>query len=487
MRFVRSPRRVTRAGITRRSALRQLGAATGAVAFAPWLNGCTESQLSGAEVPLAPEELNIDTVIHIMMENRSFDHFYGSLSLVEGRAVDGLPPGISNPLPDGTPVSAFATGMHCVADPPHGWDSNHRQFNNGANDNFVREYYNTLLRDELPPDTAGEVMGYLLRNQLPISYALADEFVLCERWFCALLSATWPNRMYLHSAQSNGRMNNATPALPGFEWPTIYDRLDAAGIDWKCYYSDISFLLLWAGLRPRTEQFGRIEQFVDDARSGRLPPVCHIEPIYVGPFGNDDHPPRDFMRGQAFLSTILHALAEGPQWQRSIVLITYDEHGGFHDHVPPPMVADERSDDGFGQLGFRVPSVVLSPWSRRGFVSSTLYEHSSVPAFIEWLFGLEPLTIRDAQANYFLDTFDVDRIRRNDPRPMPSLPIIEVDPDVPVECEPFGVGAGGEELVQALDAGVIPAHADRRREAPDLIRTINRSLIALGGARPLRA
>jgi phospholipase C len=488
MRFVRSPRRVTKAGITRRSALRQLGAATGAVALAPWLPGCSESGTSASDVPLEPEELDVETVIHIMMENRSFDHYFGSLSLVEGRPVDGLSAGLSNMAPNGQIVSPYATGLHCVADPPHGWDSNHRQFNNGANDGFVREYAATLIRDGLPTDTAGEVMGYLLRNQLPVTYALADEFVLCEKWFCSLLSATWPNRMYLHSAQSNGRMNNAVPDAPGFQWPTIYDRLSDAGIDWKCYYSDISFLFLWEGLRAQMNQrFGRIEQFIDDARSGSLPPVCHVEPLFVGPFGNDDHPPRDFVRGQAFLSTILRALADGPQWSRSLVIITYDEHGGFYDHVAPPMVDDERSAEGFGQLGFRVPGLVISPYARQGFVSPTLYEHSSVPAVIEWLFGLAPLTVRDAQANYFLDTFDIDRIRRRDPRPMPEVPILAVDPDVAPECEPFGVGNEGEELVQAVETGVIPAQLDRRREAPDLLRTINRELIALGGGRPVRA
>jgi phospholipase C len=210
-----------------------------------------------------------------------------------------------------------------------------------------------------------------------------------------------------------------------------------------------------------------------------------VEPVFIAPGANDDHPPHDIMRGQAFLSTILHALAEGPQWQRSMVILTYDEHGGFFDHVPPPTVEDERSADGFGQLGVRVPGLVISPYSHRGVVSSTLYEHSSVPAFLEWLFGLEPLTVRDAQANYFIDTFDVDRIRRNDPRPFPTLPVVDLDPDQSPECIELGQ-ATVNELALFADAGGIPPSFDRRRDAPELLRRLNRELIDMGGARTHR-
>lgn len=214
--------------------------------------------------------------------------------------------------------------------------------------------------------------------------------------------------------------------------------------------------------------------------------MCHVEPLYLGASANDDHPPHDINRGQAFLSTILHALAEGPQWSRSMVIITYDEHGGFFDHVAPPMVDDERSSEGFGQLGVRVPGIVISPYARRGFVSSTLYEHSSVPAFLEWLFGLEPLTIRDTQANYLTDAFDIDRVRRQDPRPFPTLPVVDVDPDPSPECLPFANTSAAHELAQFADAGGMPASLDRRREGPAVLRTLNRELIRMGGGRARR-
>src|SRR5262245_14039143 len=357
MRRIVLPRRVSARAITRRQALRQISVAAGATAFAPWIIGCgddndpaaaptaTATPTSSASAtatqtatvtrtatetptpspsatatmaPLAPEELDIETVIIVLMENRSFDHYFGSLSLEEGRAIDGLVPGFTNPLPDGTPVGSFPMDLRCVADPPHGWDSSRAQVNGGANDGFVREHY-ADLPDELKA-AAGQVMGYQRRQHIPILYALADEFVLCQRWFSSVLGPTWPNRMYLHSAQSNGRMNNDVPELPGFTWPTIYDRLSAAGIEWRSYYSDLPFLWLWGHLRDQMDRYRTIPNFLDDARSGQLPPVCYVDPAYIGPFGNDDHPPHDIARGQVFLSTLLHALAEGPQWSRSMVI-----------------------------------------------------------------------------------------------------------------------------------------------------------------------
>jgi phospholipase C len=348
--------------------------------------------------------------------------------------------------------------------------------NGGANDGFVREHA-ARVGDEHDH----EVMGFHVRPQLPLLYSLADEFVLCERWFSSVLGPTWPNRFYLHSAQSNGRKNNDLPPRGGFAWPTIYDRLSAAGIPWKSYYGDLPFLWLW-GRFQFAPNIVSIEEFYEDARAGQLPPVCHIEPSYTV---NDDHPPHDIQLGQAFLSSIIHAVGQGPQWSRALIVISYDEHGGFFDHVAPPTVVDERVDEGFCQLGVRVPGLILSPYSRAGRVSSTLYEHSSVPAFIGWLFGLDPLTLRDANANFFLDELDADRVRRADPRPFPQLPVVDVDPDMPPECAGFGI-AGAQDIERFADAGHIPRSYDLRRDQPRIQRQINRELVRMGAGRPVR-
>jgi len=531
MRYTKAPRRVWGRDVTRRDVLRQLGGAAAMAASGPLLAACgsddsrraatataTPSPTASASatptatasaspsasatasasasptptatptmtpIPLLrPEELDIDTVIIVMMENRSFDHYFGARKLVEGRVVNGLDAGFSNPRPDGSRVPIFPLDPRCLYDPPHGFESSRRQINGGLNDGFVREHFRRAEEDGFPLEAADQVMGYHDRADLPLLYALADEFVLCDQWHSAVLGPTWPNRFYLHSGQSNGRKNNDFPEDPeGFKWPTIYDRLDQAGIEWATYFSDVPFLALFASLRPQTARLRSLEQFLDDAQSGRLPAVCEVEPTFFGPAGNDDHPPHDIMRGQVFLSTILHALAAGPQWSRSMVIVTYDEHGGFFDHVAPPIVDDERAADGFGQLGVRVPGLIISPYARRGAVSSALYEHSSVPAFLAWLHGLEPLTLRDARANYFAEALDVDRVRRADPRPMPSLPIVELDPEIPVECIPFGVPGGGIELARFADVGGLPAHLDRRAESGARLRMLNRELIRLGGAR----
>jgi phospholipase C len=445
--------------------------------------GCGSDSNSLAAASLRPEDLDIETVIFVMMENRSFDHYFGALSSSEGRSVDGLRPGLGNPDVDGTVIEPFRMDLRCVADPPHGWVSSREQVNGGANDGFVREHHETVVEDGFPAERAREVMGYHDRGHIPFYYGLADEFALCDRWFSSVLGPTWPNRMYLNSAQSNGRMTNAFPEdlNVGFTWPTIWDRLNDAGIDWGAYYGDLSLLLLWGHLR--TGPLRSFEQFVDDALSGNLPSVCQIEPTYFDANANDDHPPHDFARGQAFISTIVNAVAQGPQWSKSLIILTYDEHGGFFDHVPPPTVEDERAAEGFDQLGVRVPGLIISPYTRRGYVSSVQTEHCSVPAFIEWLYGLEPLTVRDANASFFLDTFDVDRIRRADPRPLPTLPVIDLDPDATPECLEFGIG-GGLELAQFADRARLPSHLDRRSASPDRLRWIYRRLIELGGARP---
>ena len=482
MRSTRSPRHVSRFAITRRQALRALGSGVGATALAPWLPGCGSDSNSLAASTLRPEDLDIETVIFVMMENRSFDHYFGSLSLSEGRSVDGLRPGFGNPDVAGNTIAPFRMDLRCIADPPHGWFSSRDQVNGGANDGFVREHHDSLVEDGFPPERAREVMGYHDRAQLPLYYALADEFALCDRWFCSVLGPTWPNRMFMHSAQSNGRINNDFPEdlTVGFTWPTIWDRLTDAGIDWATYYGDLTFLLLWG--RLRSGRLLPIEQFVDDALSGRLPTVCHVEPTFFDAAANDDHPPHDFERGQAFVSTIVNAVAQGPQWSKSLIIVTYDEHGGFFDHVAPPTVEDERASEGFDQLGVRVPGLVISPYTRRRYVSSMPTEHASIPAFIEWLFGLEPLTVRDANASFFLDTFDPARVRRSDPRPPPSLPVLDLDPDVAPECLEFQ-GGGGLELAQFADrAGIAPA-LDRRAASPERLRWLYRRLIELGGAR----
>ncbi len=468
--------------ISRRQALKALGVAAGAVAFTPWISSCGddgEGGLGGGGKPLSPEELKIDTVVLVMMENRTFDHYFGALSLVEGRPVDGLKATFANPRPDGTMVPVFPMGDRCLEDPPHGWEASFRQVNDGRMDGFVREHWAAVGSAH-----GDQVMGYYQRQQLPIYYALADEFVLCQRWFCSVRGPTWPNRMYLLAAQSDGRKGNDFPNPPGFRFRTIYDVLNEAGIDWKYYYTDLPFLALWASLRNQRDRLLPLQAFFEDARAGTLPRVCLVEPGFAI---NDDHPPHDIQLGQAFVAAVVRALGASPQWPRSLFILTYDEHGGFFDHVPPPTVPDERASEGFGALGPRVPALIVSPWARRSFVSSTLYEHSSYPAFLEFLFRLPPLTIRDRQANIFIDAFDRVRLETNNPRPLPELPVLTVDRQAPPECVALGVTnrdvPGLQDIERFANAGGIPRALDRRRDAVQTLYDLHAELVRLGGAR----
>jgi phospholipase C len=299
-------------------------------------------------------------------------------------------------------------------------------------------------------------MGYYDRGDLPVHYALADGFALCQRWFSSVMGPTWPNRVYAHAAQSQGVNENSFPDWSlGFTCQTIWELLDAAGISWAYYYSDLPFIALFPALLGRPE-IRPLARYFEDLDAGTLPQVVMIEPAFSS---NDDHPPHDIRLGQLFISTVFTALAQSSRWSRSLFVLTYDEHGGFFDHVPPPTVPDDYAAEGFDQLGFRVPTLVAGPWVREGHVSSVQYDHTSWLRQVQVLFGLPALTARDAAAADFTDLLDADRIARGDARTPPTLPEIDAswgDPD----CEPLG--SAQAELAALADHGRIPPELDRR-------------------------
>ncbi len=360
----------------------------------------------------------IDTVVVLMMENRSFDHYMGARSLLDGDdAVDGLVEGMSNPDDAGAPVPVFPTALDCVPDPPHSWTSCHAQWNEGQNDGFV-----TQMADR-SPESAHEVMGYWTRDYLSTSHTLADHFVLADAWHCALLAGTWPNRFYLHCAQSGAVRTNELPPEPT---PSIYPHIKAAGHTWACFYNNLPFLPLVGDVSVGADDFDDMDGFFARAAAGTLPNVSIVEPIFGR---NDDHPPAHPLAGQLFIGQLYEALRDSPQWERTLFIVTYDEHGGFFDHVPPPSFPDQRAADGFGQAGFRVPTLLVSPWVKPGTVFHTPVDHTSVIALLTQLYGLEPLTVRDTAADPLFDIFDLDAMAADAPHPAPALPAIEVAAD----------------------------------------------------------
>lgn len=433
--------------VSRRRAL-ELGAST----LLPVLG----TQACGDDTSETVTPGSIEHIVVLMMENRSYDHILGSRKL-DGLPGDGLEPSMSNVDAEGTEHAVYRASLLCVADPPHGWDSSHAQFNTGKNDGFLTEYQLSQGEDVEP-----SVMSYFTKEDLPVTHALADSYTSCDRWFCSVMGPTWPNRFYFHSAQSVGLKSNDSPAE---RWPTIYDRMDEAGVSWEYFYTDLPFLLI-LGLSKTSPA---TPNFFDAAKNGTLPSVTVIDPGFAL---NDDHPPHHPLLGQQMIAAVYQALATSPLWEKTLLVVTYDEHGGFFDHVSPPKAADDRAAEGFDQLGFRVPTLVIGPWVKEGHVSSVVYDHTSILKHIETLFDLEPLTARDAAANDLSDAIDAERLAKNQPSAPIQLPTVdidasEIDPECKSDIPRSGKYAGPlpspkSDIEIWADAGNVPAHLDLR-------------------------
>jgi phospholipase C len=384
----------------------------------------------------------IDTFVILCMENRSFDHFLGARKLVEKRdGIDGLTGSESNPDPNGAPVAVHQLATYTPADPPHSWDASHAQWNLGANDGFVKAHAGADQAD---------VMGYYTRDQVPITNALADQSAVCERWFAAVMGPTWPNRFYLHGATSKGQKSN----LPVLGFTSIFSRLDAKGVSNVNYFHDVA----WAvGGYAKLSGNAPIEQFFEHAMAGTLPQVCFIDPGFTGTGANDDHPAHDIRRGQALIASVVAALGKSPQWAKSLLVITYDEHGGFFDHVPPPTTVDDDAE--FRQLGFRVPAMLIGPTVRVGCTIDAVFEHSSVAATLTKRFGLEPLNARATAAADLSPCIDPNRLAN--PAAPPTLPPVMMPRVIP----PLPSSDAHSELLAVLDAHPVPRHLDRRADA----------------------
>jgi len=440
----------------RRDAIKALGALAGATSMSRLLAACGSDE-DGAEP-------GIDTFVFMMMENRTYDHYLGARAL-EGLPGDGLVATMSNPDLMGVDVPIFAASGEvdtmCVADPPHGWNPSRTQFNDGANDGFVRAY-----QENHPGGTA--VMEYMTRDRLPVTWALADAYTVCDRWFASVLGPTLPNRMYWHAGTSNGATNNDDIVGGAYKGvPSLYHRLDSAGVDWAYYYGDVPVL---AVLDIPTE--GRVKRylydFIDDAAAGKLPPVVYIDPGFAL---NDDHPPHHPLLGQQLIASVYQTLATSPQWERCMLVVTYDEHGGFFDHVAPGKAPDDFAAQGFDQLGFRVPALVAGPYAKQAYVSSVEYNHTSAIKHLQNEFGLDRLTMRVDAANDLVDCIDLERLAAGEPAAPIQLPAVEFDETMlPDACRSSGAFSRPPdhdvlELADRMNLGAL----DLRSESRDYI------------------
>ena len=441
----------------RRDAIKTLGALAGAASTASLVSACGDN----VGEPGDNIEPGIDTFVFLMMENRSYDHYLGSRALLEGKPSDGLVSGMSNPDPEGNSVEIWpaSAGTMCVLDPPHGWTASRNQLRDGTNDGFV-----LVHQGKHQSPNAVEPMQYMTREQLPVLHALADEYTSCDRWFSSVLGPTLPNRMYWHAGTSNGAVGNFDVLSGAFRGITsLYHHLDRAGIDWAYYYGDIPVLALMEEIELEG-RLRRFSDFLDEAADGRLPPVVYIDPAFSW---NDDHPPHHPLLGQQLISAIYQALATSPHWERCLLVVTYDEHGGFFDHVAPPLAADDFADKGFDQLGFRVPTVIAGPYVKNNHVSSVQYDHTSTIRHLETVFDLTSLTTRSANANDLSDAIDFERLTAGTPSDPVELPAIEIDElDLPDSCSRANAQSFDHdflELAEKIDLGTW----DLRKEVRD--------------------
>jgi phospholipase C len=491
----------------RRDALKTLGGLAGAAGMARLLPGCKD----GPDGPVG-----ITTYVYLMMENRTYDAVLGARAY-EGLPGDGQRPGFSNPDLDGKQVAAYAapvdrgaqTATVCDPDPPHSWTPSHNSFNGGAMDGFLREYqkrHNGNVALTQP-------MKYLTREHQPITWALADAYTSCDRWFASVMGPTLPNRAFWHTGTSFGLQANADvlSAFASVPVPTIYNRLAEGGVDWAYYFGNLAVAALLAQPGPyaldigpndgtgNVRRFGDARygagQFFKDAAAGTLPSVVYIDPA----FGvNDDHPPSHPILGQELISAVYTALARSPQWNNVMLVITYDEHGGYFDHVPPPTTTDDTlarfGVDGFQQLGFRVPALVIGPYAKQSYVSSVRYDHTSALRHLQTTFGLGPLTARVEAANDLMDCIDLDRLARGEPARPIELPVLDAlewpvadascaaDPGIPPER------IGPDDDISLGDwatthAGLFAGGYDLRADHLPYLRSIRAYLRSQGGLR----
>jgi phospholipase C len=371
-------------GLTRRTFLKGSIATGAAIAGGGlWTTAIQPRRARASETP-------IEHVVVAMQENRSFDHYYGYAPLVQDAGF-GPPPGFSQPNPNPQPGETDPQEPYRFTDlqtpdVPHGWDAVHGQWDGGAMDGFMTH-------------SGIWAMGYYTAEELPFYYSLFENSTLCANFFCALLGPTWPNRFYLMAGTSGGITTNGAWGYGIFDYPMILDLLDAAGVTWKIYnlgWDSVPYgntdnvAVFWKNYAHDSRTLGSKGSYLNDARKGRLPQVSFMIPSYAR--GWDEHPPADVSIGMNIQAECVNALRESPIWDSSAYIITYDEHGGYFDHVPPPQV------DAFG-LGIRIPTWVISPWAKPGHLEPTLYEFASILKFLERNFGLPTL----ASVNHVFD------------------------------------------------------------------------------------
>ncbi len=395
--------------MNRRDFLRNAGLAGAAGLIAPNLTTLTNidslSRLAGAASTYATEpsvldhpasECPVDTVVVLMLENRSFDHLMGWIGTDEtyleaGRkrfgkkfyvdgSIDEKYKNQIGQLINTYPVSAGDTTGSLyrlcgyTTNPGHGWYAGRLAMKKG----FLA-----------PKNNEMNAVTYYPESYVPVLSSMARRFSISDRHFASVMGETMPNLQYVHSGTSNGAKDNPIELDVGI-WPqeTIFDQLAAANVPARFYYTDFPYNLCF-GEKAATYT-SSLNRYYEDASRGTLPNYSFVEPGFMGPEKANMEWPGDLNVAQAMIASVFKALVDSSQWERSMFVLLWDDWGGFYDHVAPVQFADERSssvvNNNFGLSGFRIPAFVASPWVERGHVSHLVRDHTSIMRFLQWRF-----------------------------------------------------------------------------------------------------
>jgi phospholipase C len=363
------------------------GATTAALSVATASRSADASTSADQELP-PPADSGIDHIVVVMMENRSFDHYLGWLPGADGRQA-GLTYVDRSGARHGTYHLQDTQGCG-HPDPDHSFEGGRVEYNDGRCDGWLRAGQNDVFS-----------IGYYLQQDLAFFGNAAPYWTVCDQYFSAIMAETYPNRFYQHAAQTDRIHNSMTVST----LPTIWDRLAAAGLNGRYYFYDLPFTALWGTeYLSISRPFG---DFLTDCATGSLPELSFVDPKFLDEDSGtsaDDHPHADIRAGQYFLSQVYQAVTSSPLWERTLLVINYDEWGGFFDHLAPSAAPDANPE--WGLRGFRVPCLVISPRARRGYVAHNVYDHTSILKAVEWRWGLAPLTPRDSAARNIAEVLD---------------------------------------------------------------------------------
>ncbi|MFJ8025249.1 alkaline phosphatase family protein [Streptomyces sp. NPDC096311] len=431
-------------GLTRR---RLLGSAAGVLGGAAALSLLPPSvQKAVAAGPREHGSLrDIEHVVLLMQENRSFDHYFGTLPGVRGFADPAAPaldngrsvfyqPDAVNPKGYLLPfhLDTHASSAQAIPSTSHAWSVQHDAWNGGKMDRWLPAHR------KADGVNGPYVMGYYTREDIPFQFALAETFTICDHYFCSVFGPTWPNRLYWMTGTidpggtQGGPIIGNTASTP-YRWTTYAERLQTAGISWKVYQQDDDYDcnmleqfanfraaapgsdLYERGVRPQPEG-----TFEDDARNDRLPTVSWIMPTSF----QSEHPHYLPAAGADFVASKIEAIASNPKvWSKTVFILNYDENDGLFDHVPPPTPAAGTPDEFVQGLpiggGFRVPAIIVSPWTVGGWVASEAFDHTSALRFLEQFTGVQEPNISAWRRTAFGDFTSAFRFTQ--PQPLPPL------------------------------------------------------------------